>query len=88
MNIFNKIFNKKKNKVHFYITRDIDGDLILWIGKPKRDSLYKIWRGYGRVTWLASTDEIYLYNLNPKDFGNLKWEDEPIEVFVNRRIKL
>lgn len=82
MNIFSRIFNKKKNKVHFYITRDKDGDLILWIGKPNR-TLSEIWRGYDAITWIAIGDQIPLYGINPKDFDNLKWEDEPVEVFLN-----
>lgn len=74
---------RNKNKVHFYVARDKSGELYLWLGKPKRAVLSELWYGYNEITWLASTDEIYLYNLNPKDYDNLKWEDEPVEVFVN-----
>ena len=83
MNIFSKIFNKKKNKVHFYVVRDNNGDLNLWMGKPRRVPVAERWVGYNEVTWITSSDNIRAYNLNPKDFDNLKWEDEPIEVFVN-----
>lgn len=78
----NKILNKKKNKVHFYITRDKEGELTLWIGKPKR-SLSGLWSGYNEVTWIATPDLFHFYGINPSDFDNLKWEDEPVEVFLN-----
>ena len=29
------------------------------------------------------TENFSIYGLNPDDFKNLKWEDEPIEVFLN-----
>lgn len=74
---------RKKNKVHFYITRNKDGKLFLWIGKPRRVPVVKRWVGYNEVTWITSSDNIRAYNLNPKDFDNLKWEDEPKEVFLN-----
>lgn len=83
MNIFNKIFNKKKNRVHFYIARDAEGDLTLWLAKPYRAPLSGLWFGHGKITCIATTDNIHLYNLCPKDFDNLKWEDDPIEVFLN-----
>lgn len=83
MNIFNKIFNKKKNKVHFYVVRDNNGDLNLWMGKPQRASLSKLWYGYNEVTWIATSDLFHFYGINSSDFDNLKWEDEPVEVFLN-----
>lgn len=83
MNIFSKIFNKKKNKVHFYIARDKSGKLVLWLGKPRRAPLSELWYGYNGITWITTVDNIRIYNLNPKDFNNLKWEDEPVEVFLN-----
>lgn len=84
MNIFKKIFNKKKNKVHFYIARDKSGELVLWFGKPKRASSAELWYSYNGITWITDrVSDFHLYNLNPKDFDNLKWEDEPVEVFLN-----
>lgn len=86
--IFQKEKNLKnnvqsKNNVHFYIARDVEGDLTLWLEKPYRATISGIWCGHDRITCIATTDQIYLYNLCPKDFDNLKWEDEPVEVFIN-----
>lgn len=83
MNIFKKIFNKKKNKVHFYIARDKDGDLTLWMGKPTRLLEAGKWYGYNEITYIATNSIIRFYNLNPKDFDNLIWGDGPVEVFLN-----
>ena len=70
------------NRVHFYVVRDKDGRLYLYIGKP--------FRGYG--VFYSSVDERFRtlthtnfkkFGLNPDDFKDLKWEDEPVEVFIN-----
>ena len=70
------------NKVHFYVARDKNGELWLYIGKPFRDDA--IFHGnadkqVSSVTRLKSER----FSLNPNDFKDLKWEDEPIEVFLN-----
>ena len=74
-------FSKKRNKVHFYIARDKIGDLYLYIGKPIRGRhAYKSKSdGVIHLNWL----NIKKYGLNEHDYVNLKWEDEPVEVFVN-----
>ena len=73
---------KPKNKVHFYVARDMNGKLWLYIGKPFR----------GAIEFYDEPDKgvimLYPYNfdcfgLNKNDYVNLKWEDEPIEVFLN-----
>lgn len=66
---------KPKNKVHFYIARDKDGELWLYMGKPFRGD-YEFYP--------ASMAGVFKdFGLNPDDFKNLKWEDEPVEVFLN-----
>lgn len=73
---------RNKNKVHFYVARDKNGELFLYMGKPVRgetDFIALINKG---VIVLYSTYFEY-YGLNEKDYANLKWEDEPIEVVVN-----
>lgn len=70
------------NNVHFYVARDkYDNVLCLYLGKPLRG-----------VGTFYSCDEgcavevgncFFNFGLNPKDFENLKWEDEPVEVFLN-----
>lgn len=75
-------FSKKRNRVHFYVARDMDGELYVYFGKPER-------RNYRFITYgVTSNFMVNEYNfkdigLNPDDFKYLKWEDEPVEVFVN-----
>ena len=70
-----------KNKVHLYIARDKNGELWLYMGKPIRteNEFYACSHG---LTLLAS-ESFSKYGLNVLDYVNLKWEDEPIEVFLN-----
>lgn len=70
-----------RNKVHFYVARDMNGRLYIYLGKPYR----------GEAEFCGSVDEnIFVltsnfksFGLNKKDYEYLKWEDEPIEVFLN-----
>ena len=73
---------KPKNKVHFYVARDKDGELYLYLGKPLRD--------YGEFIGDLTKGSIVLtgyhfnkFGLNKNDYAKLKWEDEPVEVFIN-----
>ena len=74
---------KKINRVHFYVARDKDGFIYLYIGKPKRR--YGWFAGSYRERSVAIIDEndFKMVGLNQDDFKDLKWEDEPVEVFVN-----
>lgn len=63
---------KNKNRVHFYVARDKDGSLWIYTGKPFRDE--------DHFFTLGSFNR---FGLNEDDYANLKWEDEPVEVFVN-----
>lgn len=76
-------FLKKRNRVHFYVARDKDGFIYLYIGKPKRR--YGWFAGSYRERSVAIIDEndFKMVGLNSDDFKDLKWEDEPVEVFVN-----
>ena len=70
----------KSNNVHFYVARDNDGVLYLYIGKPVRgDTMFISSRG---IT-LACNRHLELYGLNENDYDYLKWKDEPVEVFLN-----
>ena len=69
------------NRVHFYVARDKDGSLFLYFGKPYRD---------GNIFRVNKSQYIYYtggslarFGLNENDYKDLKWEDEPVEVFVN-----
>ena len=72
---------KKINRIHFYVARDKDCSLWIYIGKPTRGE-----RGFYpddrcRVLWVLTNPNIL--GLDENDYANLKWEDEPVEVFVN-----
>ena len=75
------IKTKLKNRAHFYVARDTDGDLWLYIGKPVRATYEFISCNYGNA--IVSSKYFSKYGLNEKDYDNLKWEDEPVEVFLN-----
>lgn len=70
-----------RNKVHFYVARDKDNSLNLYLGKPKRVCYYFLSCTNG--SHLAKVTHFQRFGLNYKDFKDLKWEDEPIEVFIN-----
>lgn len=77
-----KLSAKPKNNVHFYMVRDKDGELYLYLGKPLRD--------YGEFIGDLTKGSIVLtgyhfnkFGLNKNDYTKLKWEDEPVEVFIN-----
>ena len=74
-------FSKKRNHVHFYVARDDKGRLWLYISKPIRAALGFIPNINGRL--LALEGEFSKYGLDTNDYDNLKWKDEPVEVFVN-----
>ena len=73
------IKHKPKNNVHFYVARHEDGSLWLYIGKP-------YWcKGAKRCyTTGNSSLEFEDFGLNVNDYDNLKCEDDPVEVFVNK----
>lgn len=71
---------RQRNKVHFYVARDKNGGLWLYLNKPVRtDSFFSC--SHGQI--LSASENFSKYDLNVLDYVNLKWEDEPIEVFVN-----
>ena len=74
---------EQRNKVHFYVARDKNGDLWLYLGKPiRRNSTFSV--SYRNCVGCVINKYYFKYfGLNENDFGNLKWEDEPIEVFIN-----
>ena len=74
-------FSKKRNKVKFYVSMDRDCSLWLYIGKPtkiKDDFM----AGY-QCRAIAGEDCFSEFGLDANDYVNLKWEDEPLEVFLN-----
>ena len=73
--------SKKRNRVHFYVSRDMDGRLYLYLGKPLRGIAE--FHGVAGKNIFVLTNNFKSFGLNQDDFKDLKWEDEPVEVFVN-----
>ena len=71
-----------KNNVHFYVARDEDNLLWLYLGKPIR---FKddIWLPGKHGIVIKAESSFELLGLNKEDYNSIKWEDEPIEVFLN-----
>ena len=74
---------KKKsiNRVHFYVARDKNDELFLYMGKPFRG--INQFHPYQNGCIITSDDDLSNFGLNKDNYDNLKWEDEPIEVFLN-----
>lgn len=80
----NESKNESKNKVHFYVAKDECGSLYLYLGKPeRRGSCFISLCGNCYCAFMIGSHHFENFGLNPDDFENLKWEDEPIEVFLN-----
>ena len=84
---------KPRNKVHFYMARNKNGILNLYLNKPLRNKPCGYWYQHEydadnddyiwKAARISSCEYISYLGLNPEDFKNLKWEDEPVEVFLN-----
>ena len=71
-----------RNKVHFYMARDKNGELWLYIGRPFRVDT-KFCPSERKGVFALTRYLFKSFGLNKNDYDNLKWEDEPLEVFVN-----
>ena len=69
------------NNVHFYVARDKNGELFLYMGKPFR-RIHRF-HHYQNGCIITSDSDFHYFGLNKNDYSNLKWEDEPVEVFIN-----
>ena len=74
-----KLSTKPKNNVHFYVARDMNGKLFLYLSKPFRRGDEFLNNEHGTVMYHSLKN----FGLNPDDFKDLKWDDEPLEVFIN-----
>ena len=70
-----------RNNVHFYVARDKNEELLLYMGKPFRG--INTFHPYQNGCIITSDDDLSNFGLNKDDYANLKWEDEPVEVFLN-----
>lgn len=75
--------SKKINRVHFYVARDKDGFIYLYIGNPKRRHGCFIGSYRERSVAIIDENDFKMFGLKADDFKDLKWEDEPLEVFLN-----
>lgn len=71
-----------RNNVHFYVARDKSSNMYLYLSKPVRCNSFCF---YPRIGWgqIASEQHFEDFNLKVEDFKDIKWEDEPVEVFIN-----
>ena len=76
-----KLSENPKNNVHFYVARDKDNSLWLYLGKVTRSEQIFMSTSYGRI--IISEKYFSKYALDVNNYANLKWEDEPVEVFLN-----
>lgn len=75
--------SKKINRVKFYAARDKNGLLYLYVGKPERAySCFLALRGYC-ICRMEKECDFKKFGLKDDDFRDLKWEDGPVEVFIN-----
>ena len=72
---------KPKNNVHFYVARDKNNELFLYIGKPIRGDTKFHSDSNKKVFCLTYCIE--KFGLKYENYNYLKWEDEPVEVFIN-----
>ena len=74
--------SKKRNRVHFYIARDKDSELWLYMGKPYRGR-DRFFGDLKKGSCTMCCNDFEIFGINENDYKDLKWEDEPVEVFVN-----
>ena len=73
--------DETSNKVHFYVARDENDELFLYLSKP--------FRGINRFhphlngCIITSDDDLSNFGLKKDDYANLKLDDKPVEVFIN-----
>ena len=75
-------FSKKRNRVHFYVAKDMDGNLWLYMGKPNR-GINEFEPASNEYCVVLTDNNFEVFGLNENDYKNLHWKDEPVEVFVN-----
>ena len=69
-----------KNKVHFYVARYKNDNLWIYLGKPIRGA--NMFQGNCNNSFILTKNNLKSIGLNEKDYADLKWEDEPVEVFI------
>ena len=59
----------------------MDSCIYLYLGKPLRRNVE--FGTTAKCKCIAVEKEFKNFNLDIKDFKDLEWEDEPVEVFIN-----
>ena len=72
-----------RNRAHFYVARDKDEELYFYPTKPIRRGDHFIPDHNKGITFTSTRFNRHYYCLSTKSFSSLKWEDEPVEVFLN-----
>ena len=75
------IKTKPKNRVHFYVARDQNESLWLYIGKPRLGTI--TYRPTVKCEIIGGIFVFPVVGLDENDYANLKFGDEPVEVFLN-----
>ena len=75
--------SKKINHVKFYVARDKNGIIYLYIGKVERAYSCFLAHCGSCICHLEKEYDFKKFGLKSDDFKDLKWEDEPLEVFLN-----
>ena len=68
-----QLLKRQRNKVHFYVARDKDGELWLYLGKPIRGTNEFYCGSDERAFSLAY--RIDRFGLKEDDYDYLKWEE-------------
>ena len=74
--------SKKINRVKFYVARNKDRKLFLYLGKPIRSATV-FCGNIDEGVYIMTHNYFENFGLNENDYKDLKWEDDPVEVFVN-----
>lgn len=72
-----------QNKVRFYVAKDKNSTVSwLYLGKPIRNRVNEFWTPKHRAICNEYFFSRYI-GINKNVYKDLKWEDEPVEVFLN-----
>ena len=76
---------KAKNNVHFYVVRNADYRLTLFLGKPIKSGEHGYYKTCNNGICITTQEHFKSFGLNVDEFKYLKWENDPVEVFVNMK---